>query len=143
MNKSKLKKKREFVGNNFFHFAVNHSTTYYSFIIFFGILSVFLLPLWSTKYFNMGLFLLLLSGILFSLFAAAGKRKYLHDKNKFIDNLLNLEPVHETHVTEKFHNLINECVDSEETVFVKTKVGVFEIKAADIPNLNPSPIFEG
>lgn len=71
--------------------------------------------------------------LVFSVEKVSTQRRKIRDKNRFVDKLINDEPVDGSLAVHKYRNLISEELDPEDTLKVSTVIGDLEVKVKDLP----------
>jgi hypothetical protein len=138
---AELETHKEFVGENFCEFYLNSKLTFISFLSTLLVCLLFVVAVTYSvdPYFVFDprtLGLSIINSLIISYTVVDKKRDFYKRKNEFIDDLKNRNPVYSKDVTEEFHHILTDCLDSNNVVIVKTDVGVVERKVKDIPDRN-------
>lgn len=138
---AELNNHKEFVGESFWEFYLNSKLSYMSFFLTLLVCLLFVTlvtypvdPYFVFEWRTIGLSLV--NSFLITYIVVDKKRDFFKRKNEFISDLEKGEPVYLKDVTKEFHHILNDCLNSDDVVLVKTDVGVVKRKVKDTPDRN-------
>jgi len=134
MNKQKLEDHKDFVGSNFFHFYIQNSTvcsiwlgTALGALFFIWFMHQVIINKYITvqSMLNAVMVLFLFVGIPFSILAAMEHYTTAKEKNEFIKNVKNGDPV-KLYLVRKYGFILDDCLEDKESMKLETTSGTIE-----------------